>query len=60
MKVIRAMPIPVLLAKQDSYEVASRVHDLTVKTRPNDAEKISLIRDLIANNVDVKKILDSL
>lgn len=60
LKIIRAMPIPVLLAKQDSYEVASRVHDLTVKTRPNDAEKISLIRNLVANNVDVKKILESL
>ncbi len=60
MKVIRAMPIPVLLAKQDSYEVASRVHDLTVKTRPNDVEKISLIRDLVAKNVDVQKILESL
>ena len=39
LKVIRTMPIPVLLAKQDSYQVASKVHDLTVKTRPNDAEK---------------------
>src|SRR3954465_15710667 len=60
MKIIRVMPIPVLLAKQDSYEVASKVHDLTVKTRPNDAEKISLIRDLIADNVDLEKILKSL
>lgn len=60
MKSIRAMPFPVLLAKPDSYEVASKVHDLTVKTRPNDAEKISLIRDIIAKNVNVKKILDSL
>jgi BioD-like phosphotransacetylase family protein len=60
LKVIRVMPIPVLLAKQDSYQVASKVHDLTVKTRPNDAEKISLIRDLIATNVDLKKILDAL
>jgi BioD-like phosphotransacetylase family protein len=60
LKIIRVMPIPVLLAKQDSYEVASKVHDLTVKTRPNDAEKISLIRDLIANNVDLEKILKSL
>jgi len=59
-KIIRVMPIPVLLAKQDSYEVASKVHDLTVKTRPNDAEKISIIRDLIANNVDLEKILKSL
>jgi len=59
-KIIQAMPIPILLAKQDSYEVASRVHDLTVKTRPSDAEKISLIRDLIAKNVNVSKILESL
>ncbi len=60
LKVIRAMPIPVLLAREDSYQVASQVHDLTVKTRPNDAEKISLIRDLIAANVNVRKIMEAL
>jgi len=60
LKMIQSMPIPVLLAAQDSYEVASRVHDLTVKTRPNDAEKISLIRDLIAKNVDIGAILKAL
>jgi len=48
------------LAKEDSYEVASRVHDLTVKTRPDDTQKISLIRDLIAEHVDVGKILKAL
>jgi BioD-like phosphotransacetylase family protein len=57
---IRAAPFPVLLAAEDSYQVASTVHDLIVKTRPKDTEKISLIRDLIAKNVDVKKILESL
>ena len=60
LNVIRSLPVPVLLAAPDSYEVASRVHDLTVKTRPGDAEKISLIRDLIAQNVNVPKILESL
>jgi BioD-like phosphotransacetylase family protein len=60
LKVIRAMPIPVLLAADDSYHVASKVHDLTVKTRPADAHKITLIRDLIAKNVDVKKILKAI
>jgi BioD-like phosphotransacetylase family protein len=30
----RTMPIPVLLAQADSYQVASKVHNLTVKTRP--------------------------
>ena len=33
------MPIPVLLAQADSYQVASKVHNLTVKTRPTDARK---------------------
>jgi BioD-like phosphotransacetylase family protein len=60
MKLIREMPFPVLLAKQDSYEVASMVHDMTVKTRPDDTAKINLIRDMIARHVDVKKILSAL
>jgi uncharacterized protein len=60
LKAMQAMPIPVLLAKADSYEVASKVHNLIVKTRPADFEKISLIRDIVAKNVNVKKIIDSL
>jgi BioD-like phosphotransacetylase family protein len=60
LKIIQSMPFPVLLSPDESYRVASRVHDLTVKTRPADTAKISLIRDLISQNVDVKKILASL
>ena len=60
LKVIRTMPIPVLLAKLDSYRVASKVHNLTVKTRPTDSEKISLIRDMIARSVNVKKIVKAI
>jgi BioD-like phosphotransacetylase family protein len=58
--VIRQLTVPVLLAKADSYRVASKVHDLTVKTRPRDGQKISLIRNLVNQNVNVKKIIDSL
>jgi BioD-like phosphotransacetylase family protein len=60
MKALQTLPVPVLLAKADSYQVASKVHNLTVKTRPTDAGKISLIRDLVAKNVNVKKIRESL
>ncbi|MEI7728191.1 MAG: AAA family ATPase [Verrucomicrobiota bacterium] len=60
MGLIAKLPFPVLLARGDSYEVTSRVHDLTVKTRPDDTEKICAIRDLIAEHVDVPKILASL
>jgi BioD-like phosphotransacetylase family protein len=60
LKVIEQLAFPVLLAASDVYQVASCVHDLTVKTRPEDTQKISLIRDLIAKHVDVKKILNAL
>jgi BioD-like phosphotransacetylase family protein len=60
MNLLRQMKFPVLLAKGDSYEVTSKVHDLTVKTRPDDLEKIGVIRDLVAQHVDVKKILAAL
>jgi hypothetical protein len=58
--IIEKSPFPVLLAAEDSYIVASRVHNLTVKTRPGDTEKISVIRDIIAAHVDVNKILSAL
>lgn len=58
--VIQKLPFPVLSVADDSYYVASKVHDLNVKTRPNDTEKIALIRDLIAQHVDVKTILKAI
>lgn len=60
LKIIRTLPFPVLKSYEDSYYVASRVHDLTVKTRPDDTRKISLIRDLVAEHVDVNRILKAL
>jgi len=58
--VVQGLPIPVLFTVEDSYRVASKVHDLTVKTRPSDADKISLIRDLVAEKVDLARILDAI
>jgi hypothetical protein len=40
--------------------VASKVHDLVVKTRPVDAEKISLIMDMVGKSVNLEKILKSI
>lgn len=60
LRIVREMPYPVLLAEGDLYDVASRVHDLTVKTRPADTAKIQMIRDLVSRHVDVSRILDLL
>jgi BioD-like phosphotransacetylase family protein len=56
----KLLPCPVLLSERDSYEVASEVHDLTVKLKPGDTEKIRLVQELIAEHVKLDKILDAL
>ena len=60
LELFQKMKFPVLFTVEESYQVASKVHDLIVKTRPDDTEKIALIRDLIARHVNVKKILENL
>jgi hypothetical protein len=59
-RIIEKLPFPLLRASADIYEVASAVHNLIVKTRADDTEKISVIRDIIAAHVDVDKILRAL
>jgi len=57
MELLAKARIPVLLAKSDTYDVATCVHDITVKIRPCDKEKINAVVKLIKENVDFKKIL---
>ena len=49
--------VPVLQAKSDTYDVATSIHDLTVKIRPRDTEKIEAVVKLIKDNVDLGRIL---
>lgn len=60
LRLIREMRFPVLLAEPETYVVASRVHDLIVKTRPTDVQKIRLIRDIIARHVDVARLVEKI
>ncbi len=60
LKIIQHIEAPFMLAKDDSFEVASKVNNLIVKTRPADSEKISLIRDIVAKHVNVKRIIEAL
>lgn len=60
MNMIARMPFPVMMAEGDSYEVTSKVHDLNVKTRPDDTAKIEVIRNLIGRHVDVDRILEAI
>lgn len=57
MDLLSKASIPVLLAKTDTYEVAMRVHDLTVKIRPSDKEKVDAVIKLIHDTVNLDAIL---
>ena len=54
---IRAADLFATLVPADTYKVASDIHDLLVKTHPADREKIETIKELVATNLDVDRIL---
>ena len=60
MNLIERTKIPVLSAKVDTYTVASRIHDLIVKIRPKDKEKIEAVKRLINKHVDLDRIIKKL
>jgi phosphate acetyltransferase len=55
---IREADIFATLVSEDTYVVASEVHDLLVKTHAADREKIALIKALVADHLDIDRILD--
>jgi BioD-like phosphotransacetylase family protein len=57
MSLLSKAKVPVLLSKSDTYDVATCVHDITVKIRPCDKNKIDAVVKLIKENVDFNKIL---
>ena len=56
---IREADLFATLVPEDTYVVASEVHDLLVKTHPADREKIALIKALVAGHLDIGRILEA-
>jgi phosphate acetyltransferase len=54
---IREADIFATIVSEDTYVVASEVHDLLVKTHAADREKIALIKALVADHLDIDRIL---
>lgn len=52
--------IPILLSEEDTYRVASRIHDRVIKIRPEDKGKIKAAKNLISKHVDIKKLVRSI
>jgi hypothetical protein len=49
--------IPVIATKEESYTIASKIYGMTVKTQPQDTDKIPIIKKLITDHVDLKALL---
>jgi BioD-like phosphotransacetylase family protein len=54
---VRRADLFAALVPDDTYSVASDVHDLLVKTHAADKEKIEMIKALVAEHLDVDRIL---
>lgn len=51
--------IPVIAANDDSYTIASKINNMTVKTQPQDQDKIPVIKKLILDHVNLPLLLRS-
>lgn len=53
MELLAQTSIPVVISKDESYQVASRINAMTVKTLPEDHDKIPIIRQIIPAHIDL-------
>jgi BioD-like phosphotransacetylase family protein len=58
LEAIRQSGLFAYLVSQETYTVASDVHDLLVKTHPSDSAKIDEIKRLVAEHFDVEGLLE--
>ena len=56
-ELLRKADLFTVLMEGDTYTVASKVHDLLVKTHPEDVRKIAEIKALVAGSLDIDRIL---
>ena len=50
--------IPVLVTDEETYSIASRVHSMVVKLKPQDSHKIKIIVDMVEKGVDIDNLLE--
>ncbi|MCK4852193.1 MAG: AAA family ATPase [Candidatus Omnitrophica bacterium] len=57
---LRKTTIPTIICRYDTYDVASKIHDLTVKIKSRDKNKIRLVVDMVRRYVDIDAVVSSL
>ncbi|MDR1305693.1 MAG: AAA family ATPase [Verrucomicrobiales bacterium] len=56
-RIMQAHNVPFIAVRQEAYDVAAKINDMTVKTEPGDNEKIALIQKLIEENINIDAII---
>lgn len=59
-ELLEKLNIPTYAVEEDTYYVASVIHDLLVKIRAYDKLKIDKIKELAAEYIDIEKIIDKI
>jgi len=55
--IITQLDFPTILANEGTYEVTSRIHELVVKVREEDSDKIALAEELVEKYVDIDALI---
>ncbi len=59
MDMLSQTSIPCVICSDDSYAVASKINNMTIKTQPTDSDKIPIIQNMFLESIDVHKIMDA-
>jgi BioD-like phosphotransacetylase family protein len=59
-KALAAVDIPLLAVETEAFAVTARINNMTVKTMAEDEDKIPVIRELVANHVDLPALLKAI
>jgi BioD-like phosphotransacetylase family protein len=57
LEAIRSADLFAVMVPEDTYPVASEIHDLLVKTHPSDAGKIEEIKSLVWDHMEIDRVL---
>lgn len=60
LRLLKKSKITVLITKDHTYAIASQIHSMAVKLKPQDTSKIKIIVDMVEKYVDIDKVLANL
>jgi BioD-like phosphotransacetylase family protein len=60
LNMLRQTKIPVIGTHSESFAVTTKINNMIVKTQPEDADKISVIEELIQENIQLRELLTKL